>query len=99
MTDAEKVEVLQSAIQRAGRVLDWILADPKSPEFLLTIATRVRKILDAGLRRAGITPAAAASESGSPAENAGLVRIKLPKVRLDIAAMKANGTLTERKQK
>ena len=99
MTDAEKVEVLQGAIERAGRVLDWILADPKSPEFLLTTATRVRKILDAGLRRAGITPAAAAAASGSPAGNAGPVKIKLPKVKLDIAAMKANGTLSERKQK
>ena len=66
---------------------------------MLTTATRVRKILDAGVRRAGITPAVAAAASGSPAGNAGPVRIKLPKVRLDIEAMKANGTLTERKRK
>ena len=87
MTDAEKVEVLQSAIERADHVLDWILADPKSPEFLLVTAKRVRRILESAIKKTTPKPADTTE------------KIKLPKVRLDIAAMKANGTLTEAKRK
>ena len=87
MTDAEKVEVLQSAIERADHVLDWILADPGHPEWMLTTAKRVRRILESALKKTTPKPAEATE------------KIKLPKVRLDLAAMKANGTLKETKRK
>ena len=52
MTDTEKVADLRSAIERADKVLDWILADPDCyPESCLTNAKRVRNILRASLNR------------------------------------------------
>ena len=56
MTDAEKVEALQSAIRRADRVLDWILADGGHAEWMLTTAKRVRRILQAALKKTGDGP-------------------------------------------
>lgn len=51
MTDAEKVADLRSAIERADKVLDWILAEPGHAEWMLTVSKRVRRILRASLRR------------------------------------------------
>lgn len=51
MTDAEKVEALQSAIVRADRTLDWILLEGGYPEKLITMATRIRGILHGALRK------------------------------------------------
>ena len=51
MTDAEKVSTLRSAIERADKVLDWILAEPGHPEWMLTVAKRVRRILQNAIRK------------------------------------------------
>lgn len=84
MTDAEKVELLRGAIERADKVLDHIFACPmKYPESTLTTASRVRKILDAAMRKT------------EPQQNTNAAKTKLPKVKLDIPAMMASGTLTE----
>lgn len=52
MTDAEKVELLRGAIERADKVLDHIFACPmKYPESTLTTASRVRKTLQSAMRK------------------------------------------------
>ena len=51
MTDAEKVNILRGAIERADKVLDWILAEPGHPEWMLTVAKRVRRILQNAVRK------------------------------------------------
>ena len=56
MTDAEKVSTLRSAIERADRTLEWILAEPGHAEWMMTTAQRIRRILRAGLKRAGEEP-------------------------------------------
>ena len=84
MTDAEKVSTLRSAIERADKALDWILAEPlHHPEGTLTTASRVRRILRAAMRKT------------TPEETGTKTVFKLPDVRIDIQAMKANGTLKE----
>ena len=88
MTDAEKVELLRRAIARADRILDWILEDQTAqPESNFTMASRVRKILDAAMRKT------------EPQQDANAAKTKLPKVKLDIPAMMASGTLTEGKKR
>lgn len=93
MTDAEKIEALRSAINRADHVLDWILADPGHSEWMLTVAKRVRNILRAGLKRTEDKSSTAAVRSASPADT-------LPKVKLGkraIESMKQDGILKELK--
>lgn len=51
MTDAEKVNILRGAIDRADKVLDWILAEPGHPEWMLTVAKRVRRILQSAIKK------------------------------------------------
>ena len=51
MTDAEKVNILRGAIDRAEKVLDWILAEPGHPEWMLTVAKRVRRILQNAIKK------------------------------------------------
>ena len=111
MTDAEKVEALQSAIRRADRVLDWILADGGHAEWMLTTAKRVRRILQAALKKTtdGAQAAAGASTCTDEAGSASLAgetvppqKITLPKVKLGrraIGNMKQDGILKERKRK
>lgn len=84
MTDAEKVSTLRSAIERADKTLDWILAEPSHhPEWTLTTASRVRRTLRAAMRKT------------TPEETGTKTAFKLPDVKIDIQAMKANGTLKE----
>ena len=51
MNDAEKVSTLCSAIERADKVLDWILEQPGHPEWMLTVANRVRRILRSAVKK------------------------------------------------
>ena len=51
MTDADKVNILRSAIERADKVLNWILAEPGHPEWMLTVAKRVRRILQGAIKK------------------------------------------------
>lgn len=51
MTDAEKVSTLRSAIERADKALDWILEQPGHAEWMMTVASRVRRILRRALKR------------------------------------------------
>ena len=51
MTDAEKVSTLRNAIERADKVLDWILAQPGHSEWMMTTASRVRRILRAAIKK------------------------------------------------
>lgn len=51
MTDADKVNILRSAIERADKVLNWILAEPGHPEWMLTVAKRVRRILQSAVKK------------------------------------------------
>ena len=51
MTDTEKVSTLRSAIERADKVLDWILAQPSHSEWMMTTASRVRRILRAAIKK------------------------------------------------
>ena len=51
MNDAEKVNILRGAIERADKVLDWILAEPGHPEWMLTVANRVRRILRSAVKK------------------------------------------------
>ena len=59
MTDAEKVSTLRSTIERADKVLDWILEQPGHSEWMMTTASRVRRILRAAIKKIdkGSTPA------------------------------------------
>ena len=79
MTDAEKIADLQSAIRRADGVLEWILGEPGHPEWMLTTAKRVRRILRASLKRTGGRPEACTDEAGSASLAGGLPRVKLGK--------------------
>ena len=105
MTDAEKVDALQSAIRRADRVLDWILADGGHAEWMLTTAKRVRRILQAALKKTGAGADTCTDEAGSASladETVTPQKITLPKVKLGrraIESMKQNGILKERKRK
>lgn len=92
MSDAERVTILRKAIERADRILDWILADERYPEDARTTAMRVRKILDAAMDKTQGDPLTAAVRTVSPAD-------ELPKVKLDIPAMMASGALTEGKKR
>lgn len=83
MTDAEKVSTLRSAIERADKALDWVLEQPGHSEWMMTTASRVRRILRAAMRKT------------TPEETGTKTVFKLPDVRIDIQAMKANGTLKE----
>ena len=88
MTEADKVELLRGAIERADRILDWILEDQTSqPESTLTMASRVRKILRSAMRKT------------DPQQDANTAKTKLPKVRIDVKAMMASGALTEGKKR
>ena len=51
MTDAEKVSTLRSAIERADKALDWILEQPGHSEWMMTTASRVRRILRAAIKK------------------------------------------------
>lgn len=62
MTDAEKVNILRGAIERADKVLDWILepssaavgsfaSGRKPSEWAMTTARRVRRILQSAIRK------------------------------------------------
>jgi len=92
MTDAERVTILRKAIDRADRILDWILEDERYPEDAQTTAMRARKTLDAAMDKTKTEPLAAAVHTVPSAD-------KLPKVKLDIPAMMASGTLTEGKKR
>ena len=57
MTDAEKVDLLRGAIERADKVLDHIFACPmKYPESTLTAASRIRKTLQTAMRKTAPAP-------------------------------------------
>ena len=57
MTDADKVELLRGAIDRADKVLDQIFACPmKYPESTLTAASRIRKTLQSAMRKTAPAP-------------------------------------------
>lgn len=57
MTDADKVELLRGAIERADKVLDHIFACPmKYPESTLTAASRIRKTLQSAMRKTAPAP-------------------------------------------
>lgn len=87
MTDTDKVELLRGAIARADRILDWILEDQTAqPESNLTMASRVRKILRSAMRKT------------ETQQDANTAKTSLPKVRIDVKAMMASGTLTEGKK-
>ena len=51
MTDEEKVSTLRGAIERADKSLDWILEQPGHPEWMMTTASRVRRILRAAIKK------------------------------------------------
>ena len=51
MTDAEKVSTLRSAIERADKALDWILEQSGHSEWMMTTASRVRRILRAAIKK------------------------------------------------
>ena len=51
MTDAEKVRILRSAIERADKALDWILEQPGHSEWMMTTASRVRRSLRAAIKK------------------------------------------------
>ena len=103
MTDAEKVSTLRSAIERADKALDWVLEQPGHSEWMMTTASRIRRVLRAAMKKTGGAQAARApgqALDGScsadvPSAERTPVKIKLPEVRLDIQAMKSNGTLKE----
>jgi len=59
MTDAERVSTLRSAIERADKSLDWVLEQPGHSEWMMTTASRVRRILRAAIKKIdkGSTPA------------------------------------------
>ena len=88
MTDAERVTILRKAINRADRIMDWILTDEKYPEYVRTTAMRVRRILDAAIEKTKGEP----MKTAAPAD-------ELPNVKIDIPAMMASGTLTEGKRR
>ena len=90
MTDAERVEVLQGAAVRADRTLEWILCEPGYPEKVLTMAKRMRSMLQSALRR-----------TGAPTDADGKAFI-LPTAKLGkraIESMKQDGILKEAKRK
>ncbi len=112
MTDAEKAEILRSAIERADRKLEWILGDPRHSEWMLTTAKHVRNILRAALKRTADGAQAAqapgqALDCGSSADVPSAERkapqaVTLPKVKLGKRAlqfMKQDGILKEAKRK
>lgn len=88
MIDTERVTILRKAIDRADRMLDWILNDERYPEDMRTMAMRVRRILDAAMDKTKGEPLTAADLSAPPTD-------ELPNVKLDIPAMMASGVLTE----
>ena len=88
MNDAKRVTILRKAIDRADRMLDWILNDERYPEDMRTTAMRVRRIMDAAMDKTKGEPLTAADRSAPIAD-------ELPKVKLDIPAMMASGVLTE----
>lgn len=83
MNDAEKVDALRSAIERADRKLEWILGDPRHSEWMLTTAKHVRNILRAALKRTD--PPASAAERAAAVEDLS----SLPKVKLGRRAIES----------
>lgn len=96
MTDAEKVEALRSAIERADRKLEWILGDPRHSEWMLTTAKHVRNILRAALKRTD-PPASVAERASAVEDLSSLPKVKLGKRALQF--MKQDGILKEAKRK
>lgn len=98
MTDAKKISTLRSAIERADKALNRILepssaavgsfaSGRKPSEWAMTTASCVRRILRAAMRKT------------MPDETGTKTAFKFPDVKIDIQAMKANGTLKEAKPK
>ena len=96
MTDAEKVNALRSAIERADRKLEWILSEGGYPEKFLTTAQRVRNVLQGGLRRIQ-APASEAKRPAAVEDLSSLPKVKLGKRALQF--MKQDGILKEAKRK
>ena len=94
MTDAEKVEVLRSAIERADRKLEWILGDTRHSEWMLTTAKHVRNILRAAMKR---TEDKSSTETVSSASRADIPKVKLGRRALQF--MRQDGILKEAKRK
>ena len=110
LTDAEKVAILLDALHRADRTLMEIdavaeinsiargIGNRKCSEWTQSVTRRARKILQAALKRAGSACTAVVGSACRAADGAANAKQGGSAIRVDVAAMKANGILKEAKR-
>lgn len=110
LTDAEKIAILLDALHRADRILMEIdavaeinsiargIGNRKCSDWTQSITRRARKILQSALKR--VTRPQAGQAGGACNAEVGSASLADEKaIRIDVASMKANGTLKEAKRK